>query len=41
VVDASSYPRASVNSGLFAAIMGAFGARRIVATHFSRGAGRG
>jgi choline dehydrogenase-like flavoprotein len=41
VVDASSYPRASVNSGLFAAIMGAFGARRIVATHFSSGAGKG
>ncbi|MBI2817036.1 MAG: GMC family oxidoreductase [Acidobacteria bacterium] len=38
VVDASSYPRASINSGSFAAIMGAFGARRIVANHFSRGA---
>ncbi len=39
VVDASSYPRSSINSGIFAAIMGAFGARRIVATHFSRGMG--
>src|SRR5262249_40580202 len=38
VVDGSSYPRASHNGGLFAALMGAFGARRIVATHFSRGA---
>ncbi len=38
VADASAYPRASVNSGIFAAIMGAFGARRIVATQFTRGA---
>jgi len=38
IVDASSYPRASINSGSFAAIMGAWGARRIVATHFTRGA---
>lgn len=37
VVDAGSYPRASINSGLFAALMGTWGARRIVATHFSRG----
>ena len=37
VIDASSYPRASINSGLFAAIMGAFGARKLVAAYFSRG----
>lgn len=37
IADASAYPRASINSGSFAAIMGAFAARRIVAHHFSRG----
>ncbi|MBI2816812.1 MAG: GMC family oxidoreductase [Acidobacteria bacterium] len=37
VVDAGSYPRSSINSGSFAALMGAFGARRIIATYFSRG----
>jgi choline dehydrogenase-like flavoprotein len=38
VVDAGSYPRACIYSGIYAAIMGAFGARRIVANNFSRGA---
>ena len=38
IADASSYPRASINSGSFAAYMGAFAARRIVANYFSRGA---
>jgi choline dehydrogenase-like flavoprotein len=38
VADASSYPRAiSSNSGLAAALMGAFAARRIAKHHFSRG----
>ncbi len=39
VADASSYPRASINAGSFAAIMGAFSARKIVANYFTRGAG--
>ena len=38
IADASSYPRASINSGSFAAIMGAFAAQRMVKNHFSRGA---
>lgn len=38
VVDASSLPRACVYSGFYAAFMGAYGARRIVDSHFSRGA---
>ncbi|MCZ6484836.1 MAG: GMC family oxidoreductase N-terminal domain-containing protein [Acidobacteria bacterium] len=38
VVDAGSYPRAGIYSGFYAALMGAFGARRIVANNFSRGA---
>ncbi len=38
IADASSYPRTvSNNSGLIAAIMGAFAARRMVRNHFSRG----
>lgn len=37
IADASSYPRASINSGSFAAFMGAFAASRIVKNHFSRG----
>ncbi len=38
VVDAGSLPRACVYSGFYAAFMGAYGARRIVESHFSRGA---
>jgi choline dehydrogenase-like flavoprotein len=37
IANASVYPRASINSGSFAAFMGAFAARRMVANHFSRG----
>ena len=37
VVDASSYPRAGIFSGINAAIMGAFGGRRLVENYFSRG----
>jgi choline dehydrogenase-like flavoprotein len=38
VVDASSLPRACVYSGFYAAFMGAYGARRIIESYFSRGA---
>ena len=40
VVDASSYPRGAIFSGAICAIMGSFGAERIVKNYFSRGAGR-
>ncbi len=37
VVDAGSLPRACIYSGFYAAFMGAFGARRITETQFSKG----